>query len=166
MFELKPLSKEAIPKALEKAERYRLLNEPVEAESICRDVLRIDPENQQALITLLLALTDQVEHGIADVVGQAREALSRLRGEYERAYYAGIICERRAKAQMLQGGPGSGYAAHAAFREAMDWYEKADSLRPPGNDDARLRWNTCVRILGRHPELRPVPEERWEPPLE
>jgi hypothetical protein len=58
MFELKRLSDEAIPAALEKALRYRLLNEPAEAESICHDVLRIDPENQQALVVLLLALTD------------------------------------------------------------------------------------------------------------
>ena len=47
MFELKPLNKDAIPAALDKAMRYRLLNEPGAAESICLDVLRIDPENQQ-----------------------------------------------------------------------------------------------------------------------
>jgi hypothetical protein len=163
MFLLKPLSKEAVPKALEKAERYRLLNEPGEAESICQDILRIDPENQQALITLLLARTDEFDHGVADAVARAREALSRLRGDYERAYYAGIICERRAKAQVRQGGPGSGYAAYHTLREAMEWYEKAEGLRPPGNDDARLRWNTCVRILERHPELRPAPDEREQP---
>src|SRR5207248_11695595 len=58
MSELKSLSKEAIPAALEKAERYRLLNEPGEAESICLDILKADPENQQAIITLLLALTE------------------------------------------------------------------------------------------------------------
>jgi len=163
MFELKPLSKEAVPKALEKAERYRLLNEPGEAESICQDVLRIDPENQEALITLLLAVTDELDHGVADAVARAREVLSRLRGDYERAYYAGIICERRAKGQVRQGGPGSGYAAYHTLREAMEWYEKAESLRPPGNDDARLRWNTCVRILERHPDLRPAPDEREQP---
>lgn len=166
MFELKTLSKEAVPKALEKAERYRLLNEPVEAESICRDVLRIEPENQSALVTLLLALTDQFEEHIADAVVQAREILPRLRGAYERAYYAGIIAERRAKAQLRRGGPGSGYTAYATFREALDWYEKAESLRPPGNDDALLRWNTCARILERHPHLRPAAEERVEPSLE
>ena len=38
-----------MPAALEKALRYRLLNEPVEAESICRDVLEVDPDNQAAL---------------------------------------------------------------------------------------------------------------------
>ncbi len=59
MFELKRLSEDAIPAALERALRYRLLNEPAEAESICHDVLRIDPENQEALVLLLLALTDR-----------------------------------------------------------------------------------------------------------
>ena len=60
-FELKTLHAEALPRALEKAERYRLLNEPSEAESICLDVLAIDRDNQAALVTLLLALTDQFE---------------------------------------------------------------------------------------------------------
>jgi len=60
-MELKPLSREGVPHALEKAVRYRLLNEPADAESICHDVLAVDPENQEALTTLLLALTDQIE---------------------------------------------------------------------------------------------------------
>lgn len=101
MFELKRLSKDAIPAALDKALRYRLLNEPAEAESICRDVLSIDPDNQQALVTLLLALTDRFDEGYAVGAIQAQEVLSRLRDEYERAYYAGIICERQAKARIF-----------------------------------------------------------------
>src|SRR6266496_5947017 len=32
---LKPISRAAIPRALERAERYRLLSEPEQAESIC-----------------------------------------------------------------------------------------------------------------------------------
>ena len=64
-FDLKPISAAGIGEALEKAERYRLLNEPSLAESICLDVLRIDPENQHALVMLLLALTDQFGHGAA-----------------------------------------------------------------------------------------------------
>jgi uncharacterized protein YeeX (DUF496 family) len=164
MFELKLLTTVAVPKALERAERYRFLNEPGEAESICMDVLRVEPDNQKALVTLLLALTDQLEHGMD--VTQAREVLARLRGDYEQAYYAGIICERRAKALMRHGGPGSGYVAYDGLREAMSWYEKAEALRPPGNDDATLRWNTCARILMSHPNLQAGPQERWEPPLE
>ena len=166
MYELKPLSKEAIPRALEKAQRYRLLNEPVEAQSICLDVLRIDPENESALVCLLLALTDQFDEEIQDAVVQAREVLPRLRDGYSRAYYAGIICERRAKAQLHHGGPASGFAAYDWFRDAMTWYEKAETIRPPGNDDALLRWNTCARILMRHPHLQPGPQERTELPLE
>ena len=64
MFKLKPLSKEAVPAALEKANCYRFLNEPVEAESICLDILEVEPENQQAIITLLLSLTDQFGHDL------------------------------------------------------------------------------------------------------
>lgn len=166
MFELKPLSEEAIPRALEKAERYRLLNEPAQAESICLDVLRIEADNQQALVTLLLALTDQFAVEIAGCAQQAWEVVPRLYSEYERAYYAGIIGERRAKAHLGQGTPGSGPLAHHWLREAMSFYEKAEAIRPPGNDDALLRWNTCARLMIRNPHLAPRPEERFEPLLE
>ena len=147
VFELKPLSREGIQAALEKAMRYRLLNEPGEAESICHDVLRTEPENQQALVTLLLALTDRFSKGYAVGLTQAREILPRLRDPYEQAYYAGIICERRAKAQLQRGAPGCGFEAYEFLREAMEWYEKAETLRRSGNDDALLRWNACARII-------------------
>lgn len=163
MFELKPISGGAIPEALEKVERYRLLNEPALAESICLDILRIDPDNQQALVMLLLALTDQLGSGSA--ASQARAVVPRLKGEYDRAYYSGIISERVAKALLDHSGPGAAFSAYNGFREAMEWYEKAEALRPPGNDDAMLRWNTCVRILKKHPNLRPRPEESFEPVL-
>ncbi len=165
MSELKPLSKEAIPTALEKAERYRLLNEPAEAESICLDVLRADPENQAALITLLLAVTDRFGKGYGVSDTQAKELLSRVKGEYERAYYTGILAERRAKAKLAQGTPGSKYYAYDGFRDAMSWFEKAEAVRPPGNDDALLRWNTCARIITQNKLVRRE-EERVEPPLE
>src|ERR1700675_771377 len=107
MFELKPLSEEAIPAALEKAMRYRLLNEPGEAESICLDVLRADPDNQQALVILLLALTDRFSKGYAVSDTQVQEVIARLHGDYDRAYYAGIVYERKAKTRLSQGGPGA-----------------------------------------------------------
>jgi hypothetical protein len=162
--DLKPLARDAVARALERAERYRLLNEPEGAESICLDVLRIEPSNQAALVMLLLALTDQFPGG--GTVDRARAVLPALHDEYERAYYAGLICERRAKALVHRGGPGSSFAAYDGFHEAMSWYEKAEAIRPPGNDDAVLRWNTCARILERHKHLRPAPEERGEPPLD
>lgn len=164
MFELKPISREGIPEALFKAERYRLLNEPWQAESICRDILRIDPEHQPALIMLLLSLTDQFGQGIS---AQApRELLGKLNGEYERAYYAGIIAERWADSLLRHGAPGAGFTAYESLREAMAHYERAETVRPQGNDDAILRWNTCARILMRNRELRPRGEERFEPALE
>jgi hypothetical protein len=141
MFELKPLSREAIPAALEKANRYRLLNEPGEAESICQDVLRTDPENQQALVMLLLAI------------------------EYERAYYSGIIVERRGKSLLQQGTAGAGFEAYQCLREAMTCFEMAEAIRPPGKEDSRLRWNACVRLISRH-KLVPRPVEKLEMQLE
>jgi hypothetical protein len=161
MFELKHLSKEAIPSALAKAERYRLLNEPWQAESICQDVLSIEPDNRTALVTLLLALTDQFQHRVT--VQEARDVVARMPEEYERAYYSGIVCERRAQALLQQASPGSGAVVYTWLRDAMSWYEKAEAIRPPANDDALLRWNTCARLLMRYPQLQPAPEQAMEP---
>jgi hypothetical protein len=165
MFELKPLSKEAIPAALEKANQYRRLNEPAEAESICSDILQTDPENQQALITLLLAVTDRFTKGYGVSDSEATQIVARLKGEYERAYYAGILAERRAKARLAQATPGSSFWAYDLFREAMTWFEKAERMRPPGNDDALLRWNTCARLISKN-RLVQREEEKIELPLE
>jgi hypothetical protein len=160
-MELKALHKDAIPNALAKAERYRLLHEPWQSESICQDVLTVDPENQTALVTLLLALTDQF--GQAYKVQEAKEVASRLTDEYERYYYSGIISERRAHALLHQSRHASGAAIYDWLREAMEYYEKAEAIRPPANDDALLRWNTCARLLKRNPHLQPGTRERTEP---
>ena len=165
MFELKPLSQEAVPAALEKAMRYRLLNEPGEAESICHDVLRIAPGNQQALVTLLLALTDRFGKGYAVGISQTQEVLKQILDPYERAYYEGIVCERRAKALLQQSGPGAGFHAYEFLREAMASYEQAEAIRPAGNDDALLRWNACARMIIQN-KLTARTEERTELPLE
>ena len=162
-FELKPISKAGIQEALEKAERYRLLNEPSLAESICLDVLEADPENQSALVMLLLALTDQFGQGHGHGPHKAREILPRLKSDYEKQYYAGIVWERLAHAQLRKASPNAAFTAYDAFRQAMDCYEKAIALRPPANDDSILRWNTCARILMRNPNLRPRPDEAYEP---
>lgn len=163
-MQLKPITPEGIPAALQKAERYRLLNDSEAAESICRDVLEVDPDNQRALVSLLLAMTDQFIDEPADGVRRAREVLPRLTDEYQRTYYAGIICERRARAQLRRGEFGSVEVATEWFRDAMRWYEKAESMRPAGNDEAILRWNTCARMLDRH-ERAPAPAE-YEPALQ
>jgi hypothetical protein len=160
-FALKPISAAGVGEALERAERYRLLNEPALAESICLDVLELEPENQRALVTLLLARTDQFGHGAA--TGNARELLPRLTGEYDRHYYAGLIWERSAHGQLLKGAPNASFSAYEAFIQAMACYEKAIPLHPAGNEDSILRWNTCARILMRNPNLRPRPEEAYEP---
>ncbi|MGI9078011.1 MAG: hypothetical protein ACR2G6_11900 [Gemmatimonadaceae bacterium] len=163
IFELKPISKPGVARAIEKAERYRFLNQPWAAESICLDVLEVEPENQAALINLLLALTDQFREGVSGGVARARDVLPRIRDEYKRAYYAGTICERRGIAQLASGTPGAGFAAYDWLREAMEWYERAEAISPAGNDEAILRWNTCVRALGRNSHLGD--EERVYEPI-
>ena len=165
MSELKSLSREAIPAALEKAERYRLLNEPGEAESICLDILETDPENQRALITLLLALTDRFSKGYGVSDTPASQLLARIKGDYERAYYGGILAERWAKAKLAQGSPGASHYAHDELCEAMRQFEIAEKIRPPGNDDALLRWNTCARMMAKN-KLVAREEDRTEPVLD
>jgi hypothetical protein len=153
MYELKRLHREAVPAALEKARRYRLLNEPLEAESICLDVLEVEPDHAGAIVTLLLALSDQFERRLGEKYDQARALLARLPDGYERLYYEGILCERRAKVSLGRSGPGAGSVAYEWFRKAMAAYEQAQAVSPEGNDDAILRWNTCARILNRNPSV-------------
>src|SRR3954451_21688588 len=166
MPELKQLHKDAIPSALEKAERYRLLNEPGEAESICLDILAVDPDNQRAVITLLLAFIDRFEKGYGVSETQTKQLLGRLKSQYERAYYSGIIAERRAKAKLRQPTPGCRFQAYDLLREEMDWSDKAEPLSPTGHDDAVLRWNSCARIIERNKLIAREEEERIEFPLE
>lgn len=159
---LKQISEAAIPEALAKAERYRLLNEPVQAESICRDILDVDPDRQEALVMLILAMTDQFGTEGARGAQDTRAYVARLSDEYDRAYYDGLVCERQARAY-LDRGKARG-SAFGAFRDAMTSYEKAEGLRPPGDDSVILRWNACVRSIERE-ALAPPPVE-GEPPLE
>ncbi len=162
MFEFKPLSPDAVPAALAKAEHYRLLNEPEETESLCVDILEVDPDNQQALINLLLARTDQFEQGSPSLLKQAREVLPRLQGEYERAYYGGVICERQAKGLLRRRGKRSGFVAYEWFQYALEQYELAIESRPSDVGAATLRWNACVRMIERYPHCAQDPEERAE----
>ena len=163
MFELKQLSTAAIPSALLKAERYRLLNEPEEAQSICEDVLRADPDNFEAVRMLILALTDSFPHHDASHVSRAQELVARLPSEYERAYFAGLVAERRARALLSRHGPGRALPAGDLLRDAMRAFERAEGVKPADNDDALLRWNACARLFTRHPELQVRDEERTEP---
>jgi hypothetical protein len=165
-FTLKPISKEAIPRAIQKAERYRLINQSWAAESICRDILDIDPDNQQVLVMLVLALTDQLAGGHATVMKAVHETLPRITDPYQRAYYTGIASERSGQAHLLRGGMGSGGMAYEALKHAMTWYENAEAIRPPGNDDSILRWNTCARLITSNSQLTPPVESAYEPALE
>ena len=164
MSDLKPISAAGIPAALQKAERYRLLNDSPAAESICLDILDVDAENQAAIITLLLSITDQFGDELAEGARRAQSLLPRLKDEYKRAYYAGIILERRAKAQLHRALPGAADIAADYFHQAMDLYARAESLRPSGNDESILRWNTCVRMLAKHE--RASGKHEYEPALD
>ena len=162
-FKLKPISQEAVAEAIKKAEHYRLLNEPGQSESICRDVLRVDPDNQQALIVIVLALTDQfTDHGYSPGARTAREYATRISDEYSRLYFTALICERQARALLTKGMAGA--LAYDGFREAMDGYEKAQQIRPAGHDDSILRWNSCVRTI-RRANIQPRDDD-GELPLE
>jgi len=162
MSDLKKISPQAIPRATQKAERYRLLNQSWATESICLDILEIDPGNQPVLVMLLLAITDQFDREPGDLARRAREVLTRLTDPYQRAYYAGIIAERLAHAQLTSGAMHAEAMASATLRSAMESFEEAERLRQPGNDDSILRWNTCQRTLARMRRQELV-EEQYEP---
>ena len=165
MFELKKISAEGVPEALEKAARYRLLNEPRLAESICLDILEIEPSNTKAIITMLLAITDEFNSSSPADINEAKQWLSRLPSEYDRCYYGGIICERKGKSLLGRNIPDAVYTVYEWLCDAMELYEKAETLRPTGNDDAVLRWNTCARLIARY-RLEPRDEKYGEPQLE
>lgn len=147
-FKLKSISKAGIPEAISKVELYRSLNEPEEAESICRDILAVEPEHQLALRLLGLAITDQFSGRASDRYGEAEKLFQRLTGNYERLYYTGLLHERQAKAQMSMGSPPHTLAL--LLGEAMRCFAEAEAIRPPDNDDAILRWNRCARLLQSH----------------
>ncbi len=149
--QLKTISTGGIVEALAKAKHYRYLNQAEEAESICRDILAVDPENQKALRLLGLAITDQFTGAMSDRRQEAETCFEKLTSPYERSYYLGILHERRAKAQMR-----AGHLAHsllASFEKAMQCFEEAEKIRPQGNDDALLRWNRCLRLMQSIPDL-------------
>lgn len=164
-MDLKPITAAAIPAALDKAERYRLLNQPWAAESICLDILAADPGHQKALRVLLLACTDQFVHEPGPHQARAREALGRMTDPYERAYYAGLIAERQGRSHVERHTPDAGHVAHECLTEAMARYAEAERLRPAGDDDAILRWNSCARMMAAHPEIVPRDAEAYEPAI-
>lgn len=167
MLELKPLKPEAVSLALEKAKRYRLLNEPDEAESICLDILAAVPGYQDALITLLLALTDKFPHsGVFPAFEQAQDIIPKLDNSFSKSYYLGVIFERRAKYHLKQGGPGSGNAAYEWFAKAMEAFDQALGDDDPKNQEAVLRWNSCARIINTRSDVQADDTEVTEPLLD
>ena len=166
MQELKRITQAGVPAALQKAERYRFLNDSAAAESICLDILAVDPDNQTAIVTLLLSITDQFGTAGPDATHRAHELVSRIADPYKRAYYAGITYERRAKAQLNRQIHGGADIAMDWYRQAMQCYAHAESIRPSGNDDAILRWNSCARMLAKHERGDGNAAPEYEPALE
>src|SRR5713226_4745490 len=148
---LKTISKHGIAEAVAKAELYRYLNEPEEAESICRDILEADPKHMLGLRMLGLAITDQFTGSAADRYGEVEKIFSRLADPYEREYYTGLLYERRVKAQLCSGH--APYTLLPLLEKALRCFGEAEKIRPAGNDDAILRWNRCVRLLKGIPEF-------------
>lgn len=163
---LKRISREGVAAALQKAHRYRVLNDSSAAESICLDVLAVEPTNEEALVMHVLAISDQFAAGHAEDVKRAEAAVERLGDPYKQAYYRGIVCERWAKGLIARNVPRGEEMAWDWVERAFVAYAAAESIRTPGNDEAILRWNACVRLLEQHPGVHPRGSEDWAPTLE
>jgi hypothetical protein len=146
---LKTLGNSAIPAAIEKAKHYRLLNDPFDAESICRDILEIEPDHQEALKVLILAITDTLVGG-SQRVREARGYLERLTSEFDRHYLLGLILERVGKSYLSQTTAESAIAAYDRLSQAMQQFEMAQACHDGDHDDAVLRWNSCARLIEFH----------------
>jgi len=166
MFVIKKIELRDIPAALERSERYRLMDEPWAAESVCLDVLAVDPHNQPALVNLLLSLTAQFKEQLFPAYNRALEVQSMLVNTYQKAFYLGIIYERRAKAHLRRRGFSTGRVAYEWFQKAMTAYEKAIAIRAEGNPDSILRWNSCARILMEDKEVEQPSTKTSESMLE
>ena len=150
-FDLKKLSGEGVVAAIAKAEKYRLLNDPTMAESICLDILVVDPNNEETKIILLLSLTDQFGMNRSSMATKkAKELVKGIEDEFKRIYYSGLIKERLGTAALNSSAMGKEHNAYEWYIEAMELYEEAERLQPSGDNDAILRWNTCARIIMRH----------------
>jgi hypothetical protein len=160
-LEFRHIPHEFVARAIEKAAHYRLLNEPAEAESICLDVLALEPDNQEALGVLILAITDQFTDGAA-ATRRARQFLSQVKDEYSRLYLGGLVAEREARAFLRR--ELRGEFAYDSLRAAMALFEQAERIAPADNHDAILRWNSCLRTIRKH-NLAPRTHES-ELPLE
>ncbi len=158
MLDLKSLHPESLPKAIEKAKQYRLLNEPWQAESICRDILQVSENHQEAILNLILAITDQFDSSRRRNDREAKQLCEQLESKYERLYYRGLIAERMGKAILKRTTPRAKYIAYEYFRAALDLYQEAEKLAPDDNEETILRWNACVRTI-QSQKLQRAPEE-------
>ncbi len=149
-WQLKPLVARNLKAAITLAQHYRDLNQPEEAESICRDVLAVEPENEEAWRTLGLALTDRFPTAWMSLFDEACAAFAKMKSEYERVYYAGIAWERYAKAQVEAG---RAHNAIHAFEEAMARFEQAEAIGPKDEPAPILHYNRCVRAITQNAEL-------------
>jgi tetratricopeptide (TPR) repeat protein len=161
--ELKRLADKNLSTAIALAKHYRDLNQPDEAESICRDVLEVAPDNVDALRTLGLALTDRFSSQWMSLFEEACTAFKKLPTDYERSYYVGIAWERYAKAQLEAG---RAHNAIHAFEEAIERFEEASRYAAKDDPAPILHYNRCVRALTTNPELTRASLVAHEPKFE
>ncbi len=166
MPELKPLPKEAVPEAHEKAKHYRYLGASWQAESICRDILETDPDNQEVINTLVLAITDQFESFARTSPAYALEMANKLTDPYKAEYCKGLIYERRAIATYKRNLEGGGSMAYTHFERAMQHYENAEKHEPGDKKVSILRWNACARFINQFKLSPPTEETGVEPFLD
>ena len=141
-YRVKRISTAGIAEAIAKAELYRSLSEPEEAESICRDILTIEPQHQLAL--RLLGLPDRSVH--RSWVRSYREAEEIFQQLNDRMNGTTTLGSRTSDARKRSSKPGNCLLTVQALRTGSYLSQRLRNS-PAENDDAILRWNRCVRLL-------------------
>ena len=153
-MELKTLGADQVSSALAAAEQCRAGGEAETAESICTDILEVDPGNARAIELLLWSRVDLLGEGRYGGVERAQEALALVQSDFERHYLEGVICEQQARFLIGKRGRHSSRVAYDWFRHAMDAFEEAARIAPD-RPEASLRWNACLRSIERDRHCAP-----------
>ena len=129
-----------------------------ETESICLDILELDPNHRSTLDLLLRCRIELLKKGLPQSVARAQELIPQLDSDFDQAFYSGMIREAQARYLLEKRGRATSGVAYSWFRHAMDDFAAASNL-DAGRVEPKLHWNACLRTLENNPQCVPPPED-------